>query len=145
MTTIFILISTIYLLSLAIVDSLFNRLVFGENRQLPYDSKIKTKIYQKWEWSAVGFIFLIFLPIILPSFIAYLLGGVQLFTTYLIVLFLVPWDLVFSILVFDNLFGDKPSIAIPFLGWFNFSLIGMYSVRLALALILFLLKFKFSI
>lgn len=142
---IFIILSTLYVTSLAIIDGLYNRLVFREKRKLSYFSPQKKIIYKYWEWRVIGVIFLIFLPIILPSVIAYLIGGIFFVTLYWVVLLLIPWDIIFGALVFNNWFGDTPSIALPFYGWINLSLSKVMIVRLILTIVLIVLKNKFGI
>src|SRR3989338_1836038 len=140
--TIFIILSILYLISLATIDGLFNRLVFKEKRKLSYSSSYKKNIYKKWEWKIIGIIFLIFLPLILPSVIAYMSGGITLVTTYWIIFLLVPWDMIFGALVFDNCFDDTPSIALPFYGWVNLPLWLVIIIRIILAIFLIVLKIK---
>lgn len=137
--------SLIYLTSLAVVDGIFNRLVFREKRKLPYSSLEKKEIYQLWEWRAVGLILLLLLPIVLPSLTAYLLGGVSYLLIYLILLLLLPWDLIFGALVFDDILGDRPSIALPYLGWISLPLWLVMAIRLILALILIVWKISLKI
>lgn len=141
----FIILSVLYITALAAVDGLFNRLVFGNKRKLSYFSKEKQRIYKQWEWRVIGIIFLIILPIVLPSLAAYLFGGLKYVTLYWIIVLLVPWDVVFGALVFDDWFGDSPSIALPILGWMNFPLLNVMIVRLLLAVVLVILKIKFGI
>jgi len=139
--TVFVILSTLYLISLAIIDGLFNRLVFRQSRKLSYFSPIKQKIYHNWEWRAVGVILLIVLPVVLPSAAAFLLGGNYL-KLYWIVLLLVQWDMIFGALVFDDWFGDQPSIALPVIGWMNFPLLPVVISRAILALLLILTFIK---
>lgn len=161
--TTFIIISVLYLTSLALVDSLFNRLVFRQERTLPYLSQQKEIIYKYWEWKAIGVIFLFFLAIILPSVISYVIGrlsppennqqppksttnrGISFVTLYWIILLLVPWDLIFGALVFDNIFGDTPSIALPFYRWIHLSLALSLIIRIILATIITILKIRLGI
>lgn len=159
----FIIISVLYLTSLALVDGLFNRLVFRQERTLSYFSEQKEIIYKLWEWKAIGVIFLIFLTIILPSLVGYVIGrlspvdnnqklpinannrGISFVTLYWTILLLVPWDMIFGALVFDNLFSDTPSIALPFYGWVHLSLTLSVIIRIILATILIVLKTRLRI
>lgn len=136
---IFITISVVYISALSLVDGIFNRLVFRENRKLSYFSKVKQEIYKMWEWKAIGVILLIVLPIILPLIISYLIGGAHLVLLYIIILCLVPWDIIFGKLVFDDWLGDTSSIALPFFGWKHISLNKTMVIRIFSAIILFLL------
>jgi len=133
---VFILISALYIILLAVVDGLFNRLIFRENRKLSYFSKIKQEIFKRWEWTVIGILFLIVLPVIIPVTISFFIGGIKYVLLYLLILFIVPWDVIFGRLVFDDYFGDTPSIALPFVGWLNIPLKIVYTVRLILVLIL---------
>jgi hypothetical protein len=134
--TIFSVISVLYLVSLALIDGLFNRLIFRDSRTCSYSSEDKKEIYKQWEWKAIGVIFLVFLPIILPSLISYLIGGVSLMVLYWAILLLVPWDMFFGALVFDDWFGDTPSIALPIVGWVSVPLLTTMIVRVSLAVLL---------
>ncbi len=144
-TSVFVLLSSLYVVSLAVVDGLFNRLVFRRKRKFPYFSFFKQSIYKKWEWRAIGVVFLIFLGVVWPTFISYLAGGISLAILYLIVFFLIPWDIIFGILVFDDPWGDMPSIAIPFHGWINFSFWSFAIIRIIIVLLLILVKTEFGI
>ncbi len=130
------LISAVYIVCLALVDGLFNRLVFREKRALPYESEYKQIIYSLWEWKAIGVIFLIFLPIVLPCWISYLIGGMQVVYMYLIVLLVVPWDVLFGKIVFNRWLADTPSIALPYVGWVSVSLRWVTIIRLGLFVVL---------
>lgn len=136
---VFILISLVYVISLALIDALFNRLVFREDRKLSYFSYSKQKIYQLPEWQYIGVVLLIILPIVFPILTIHLFLGVKYMTLYLIVLVLVPWDNIFGKIVFGNWFGDTPSIALPFVGWLHFNLRQSLVIRAILALILIIL------
>jgi len=137
-TPIFVIFSTIYVFLLAIVDGLFNRLVFRSKRTLAYKSEYKKEIYKMWEWGGIGFTFLILLTIVLPVLGSYCLGGIAYVLVYLIILMLIPWDMIFGILVFDDIFGDTPSIAIPFYGWISIPLWLAETIRIILAIIMFI-------
>ena len=140
-----VILSALYVMSLVIVDAYFNRLIFRTQRKLSYFSPEKQRIYSHWEWKVIGAALLIFLPILLPSTVAYLVGGIHYTTLYLIVLMLIPWDILFGRIVFDDWFGDTPSIAVPYLGWKHTPLWKITTVRLGLAIMLLGLKMKFGI
>lgn len=129
----FITSSALYVTSLAAIDGIFNRLIFRNNRALPYEHIIKRKIYSLPEWQYIGIILLIILPLLLPLFVSYSHGGLSHALTYLIVLLLIQWDMIFGKIVFNDWFGDKPSIALPYLGWVSFSLKLVIITRLMLA------------
>jgi len=133
---IFITLSSLYIGSLAIVDGLFNRLVFREDAKFPYESKEKKSIYKLPEWKYIGVIFLIILPVVLPCLVSYFIGGLYYVLVYLSALMVIQWDMIFGKLVFDNWFGDKPSIALPFIGWINTNLSDVVWVRIIIFLIL---------
>jgi hypothetical protein len=135
------ILSILYLTSLAVVDGLFNRLIFREKRKLSYFSEYKQEIFKLWEWRGIGFIFLLFLPIFLPVVTLYLFAGITYVTTYLIILILFPWDFIFGALVFNNWLGDTPSIALPYFGWTNFPLWKVTLVRILLAMLILLYLF----
>lgn len=135
----FILLSAIYTALLAITDGLFNRLVFREIKDEPYESAKKQAIYKSWEWRYIGLIFLIVLPIIIPGIAAYFLGGVKFVLIYLAVFSLIQWDVIFGKLVFNNWLGDSPSIALPYFGWFKFDIKGIIVFRTLLFLVLILI------
>ncbi len=116
---IFITISALYVTCLALVDGLFNRLVFRNNRALPYHSRVKQEIFSRSEWQYIGLILLIVLPVIIPIIISYVIGGIQYVCVYLAVLMFIQWDVIFGKLVFDNWWGDTPSIALPWVGWIS--------------------------
>lgn len=92
-----------------------------------------------WEWKAIGLVLLIVLPIILPIAVSYMIGGSYFVLLYSIVLCLVPWDIVFGKLVFDDWFGDTPSIALPLVGWKHVSLRNSIILRILTVIILLLL------
>lgn len=142
---VFVLFSGLYVVFLAVVDGLFNRLVFREHRKLTYHSPEKKDLYKRWEWSAIGVVFLIILPILLPIFAALYLGGLNYVFLYVIVLLLVPWDMIFGALVFDDFLGDTPSIAIPLYGWFSMPLLTVTAIRIDLALILISTKISLGL
>lgn len=121
-TLVFTLVSIIYITLLAVLDGVFNRLVFRENRKLSYFSETKQKIYKLPEWRYIGLILLIILPIALPFIVIIILLGVKYFMLYLFILMIVPWDNIFGKIVFDDWFGDTPSIALPVIGWKHFKL-----------------------
>ncbi len=128
----FVLISTIYVLSLAVVDGLFNRLVFRADRKLPYGSSGKRKIYHLPEWKYIGVIFLVVLPLIIPLAVSWMIGGLKYVLVYLAIFSLVQWDMIFGKLVFDSWFGDTPSIDLPKIGWISISIYKSILTRLAI-------------
>lgn len=134
----FVTISSVYVTSLALIDGLFNRLVFREKRKLPYNSDFKKDIYKSWEWAGVGVVFLVILPVIVPVVASYAIGGLSLVLVYLMIFLLVPWDIIFGWLVFDDPFGDTPSICLPYFGWLNFPLWPVQIARIVLVVSLFL-------
>lgn len=132
----FWVISAVYVSLLAIVDGVFNRLIFRAHRTLPYDSLHKSKIYTLPEWRYIGVILLFILPAVLPLPISYALGGWPKVIEYLIILMLVQWDIIFGKIVFDDWWGDSPSIALPYFGWFSFPLKYIVLGRILVATVL---------
>ena len=129
----FCVIAALYILCLALVDGLFNRLVFREKRKLAYVAPAKQKIYQHWEWQYIGLLLLIILPVVFPVIVAFSLGGMQYVWIYLALLMLLQWDVLFGKLVFDDWWGDTPSIALPGIGWMHHELKSVILARLSLA------------
>ncbi len=111
-------VAIIYVVCLAIVDGVFNRLVFLENRHFEYEHPSKERIYKLREWRYLGLILLFVLPCLLPSVVAWVIGGIHYVMVYWIVLCLVQWDLIFGKILFNNWWGDTPSIFLPWLGRF---------------------------
>ncbi len=113
----------VYLFCLSIVDSLFNRLIFGSDRALPYSHPKKATIYAKWEWGFIGIFFILMTGLLLPMALSFVLGGIRMVGWYLIIFGIFQWDIVFGKLVFDNWWGDQPSIFLPKIGrlWFPLS------------------------
>ena len=134
--TLFVLISAIYVFCLALIDALFNRLIFREIKKLPYAAKEKQIIYKNWEWQGIGLILLVILPMVLPSLVSYLVGGWKYLGIYWVIFLTIQWDVIFGKLVFDDWWGDTPSIALPFIGWRQFNLKRVVWSRLILALII---------
>ena len=134
--TLFVAASAAYVAALAVVDGFFNRLVFREVRKLPYESPAKEPIYALPEWGVIGAVHLVFLPVVFPCLTAWAIGGLKYVLAYLAVLCLVQWDMIFGRIVFDDWFGDTPSIALPGLGWRRFPLGPVVAVRLALCALL---------
>lgn len=132
----FIVISFIYITSLALIDGLFNRLIFREIKQFPYESKEKKNIYQLPEWKYIGLILLIVLPIIIPIITTYALGEIIYTIIYLILLLLIQWDVIFGKLVFNKWLGDTPSICLPYIGWIQQGIVKTIIIRLILSAIL---------
>ncbi len=128
----FIIVSSLYIVSLALIDGLFNRLIFRDIKKLPYESKEKAVIYQLPEWRYIGVFFLVVLPVLIPLIVSYFLGGLQYVLVYLAVLLFWQWDVIFGKLVFEDWFGDSPSIALPFVGWLKFNIFVVIGVRLVL-------------
>lgn len=131
---IFITISALYVTCLALVDGLFNRLVFRNNRVLPYHSRVKQEIFSRSEWQYIGLVLLIVLPVIIPTIISYVIGGIQYVYVYLAVLMFIQWDVIFGKLVFDNWWGDTPSIALPWIGWISNDLRRVIVIRMMFCL-----------
>jgi len=115
MELIFILLSVIYVTSLAIIDSLVNRLIFREHHKLSYFSSEKKDIYKLSEWVLYCALFVIVLPVF-PIFICIAFLGIKYVLIYIIVLAIFDWDLIFGKIVFNNWFGDLPSICLPRVG-----------------------------
>jgi len=136
---IYISVAVFYVLALAIIDALVNRLIFRENYSLSYFSTQKKNIYKRPEWLPYCMLMLIFLPIILPVIIAYYIGGVKYLLGYLLILTLVEWDMIFGKLIFNDWFEDLPSIRLPIIGWVHFKLWPTIFARLIAAIILFVL------
>ncbi|MBI5358494.1 hypothetical protein HZB69_02590 [Candidatus Amesbacteria bacterium] len=130
----FILIGVVYVFSLSIIDSLVNRLIFRENHKLSYFSIIKQRIYKRSEWVVYCTLFLIVLPVLLPIAIAYQTGGLNYILGYIFILSVVEWDMIFGKLVFNDWFGDLPSICLPKIGWIRFKLWPTVLARLFVAL-----------
>lgn len=137
---IFSIVSISYLLALAIIDATFNRLVFREHASLPYGSTTKQAIYRLPEWKIIGVLLLLYLPVILPSILSFLLGGIKYLLLYLTILCLTPWVSIFGKIVFGDWTGDTPSIALPFIGWIQTPLSkNIYSRCLLASLLTYLL------
>ena len=134
--TLFVAASAAYVAALAVVDGFFNRLVFRGARKLPYESPAKKPIYALPEWRVIGAVHLVLLPVVFPCLAAWAIGGRKYVLAYLAVLCLVQWDMIFGRIVFEDWFGDTPSIALPGLGWRRFPLGPVVAVRLALAALL---------
>jgi len=133
---IFILVSVFYIASLAVVDGMFNRLVFQKKSSLSYFSIDKQQIYKNWEWKVIGVELLIVLPFIIPGIVAFVVGGSKYILIYLAVFCLMQWDMIFGKIVFDSWFGDTPSMALPYLGWVHINLFQWMALKLAAFLIL---------
>lgn len=129
----FCTIAALYILCLALVDGLFNRLVFREKRKLAYAAPAKQRIYQHWEWQYIGLLLLVILPVGIPVIVAFSLGGLQYVWIYLALLMVLQWDVLFGKLVFDDWWGDTPSIALPGIGWMHHDLKSVILARLSLA------------
>ncbi len=142
MLTGFILCSVIYVCSLAVIDGVFNRLVFRENRKLSYFSPKKRQVYQMSGWKVIGIVLLIVLPLIIPIAVSFALGGIKFVLIYLIVFTLIDWDIIFGKLVFDNWLGDTPSIALPKIGWKHIDLKKSILIRVIFLIILTILLLK---
>ena len=131
----FILLSILYVLSLALIDALVNRLIFREFYSYSYFSNEKKQIYKRKEWVMYCFLFLIFLPIMFPVGIAYLIGGIKNILIYILILAVVDWDIIFGKLVFNNWFGDLPSICLPKIGWIHFKLLPTIIFRILVIIV----------
>lgn len=125
----FILLSGVYVLSLATIDGMFNRLVFRKKRKLSYFSRHKQPIYRLWEWKVIGVVLLIGLPIVIPVLVTFALGGWKYVLLYLATLLIIPWDILFGRIVFDDWLGDVPSIALPKIGWIHLPLSQVMLIR----------------
>ena len=133
---IFILISAIYIICLALVDGLFNQLVFREHASEPIDSEVKQRIYTLPEWKGIGIVLLAILPAILPTIALLILSDLEHLLVYWIVLLVVQWDMIFGKVVFHDWWGDIPSICLPIIGWQRYPLWLMTLLRLGAALLL---------
>lgn len=131
----FIFLSILYVTSLAIIDALVNRLIFRENHKLSYFAEEKKIIYKRKEWVLYCLLFLIFLPVIFPVGLAYLIGGTKYILIYIIILSVIDWDVIFGKIVFDNWLGDLPSICLLKFGWINLKLLPTIVVRITVAVI----------
>ncbi len=115
----FILGSVCYVSTLAIVDGIFNRLIFREHKFLSYNTTTKQTIYRLWEWKVIGLLLLILLPLGFPLLVSYYIGGIKYLIVYIATFLFVPWDMLFGKIVFDNWLADFPSIALPYIGWIH--------------------------
>lgn len=142
---IFVLCSAVYVICLALIDGFFNRLIFREHRKLSHYSEDKQKLYVMWEWQVIAILLLFFLPIALPILLTLTLGGVRYMTAYIIVLLLIPWDMIFGAVVYDNWQADVPSFMLPIIGWVRIPLWKITNARLLGALLLLIGKLKWGI
>lgn len=133
---IFIFVSVFYIASLAVVDGMFNRLIFQKQRTLSYFSNEKQQIYKNWEWKVIGIELLIVLPFIIPSIVAFAVGGSKYILIYFAIFCLMQWDMIFGKIVFDSWFGDTPSLALPYLGWIHINLFQWMLLKLITFIIL---------
>lgn len=74
---------------------------------------------------------------IIPITTSFIFGGLIYSLIYIICLLVVPWDVIFGKLVFDDWFGDTPSISIPFVGWLSFPLWLVVITRLTIAVMFY--------
>jgi hypothetical protein len=111
---------------------MFNRLIFREIRKASYFSEEKKPIYERNEWVFVTFFFLIFLGFIAPVAGSYAIGGMKYVFVFLAVFCFTSWDLIFGRIVFDDWFGDIPSMKVPVRGWIHTPLKQNLCVRGAL-------------
>jgi hypothetical protein len=132
----FIIISVVYIISIAIVDGAFNRLIFREHRTKPYHSPEKQQILGMWEWKVVGLLYLLVIPVIIPTIVSYALGGLYYAMIYLTVFCVIQWDVIFGKIVFGHWLGDTPHMALPLIGWFTMPLLKAVQLRLVLAIVL---------
>lgn len=139
MNVYFITISTIYVTTLAVIDSMVNRLIFRENYKLSYFSPTKQTIYKRPEWTLYCFLFLIILPVVIPVLVSYSLGGIKSVITYVLIFAVVDWDIIFGKIVFNDWFGDFPSICLPKIGWVHFKLWPTIVIRLVITIFCLLL------
>lgn len=135
MDIIFIIISAIYITSLAVIDGMFNRLIFRKHRTLSYYSHQKQKILKLWEWNVITILFLFLIPIVIPCVVSLALGGVRYMLLYISVLLFIQWDIIFGKIVFNNWLGDHPSMSLPIIGYIHFPLYPVVVVRLLLFVI----------
>lgn len=140
MNILFVTVSAIYITALAVIDALVNRLIFRENHKLSYFSPTKKAIYKRPEWTLYCFLFLIILPIFIPILVSYSMGGIKFVITYIFIFAVVDWDVIFGKIVFNDWFGDLPSICLPKIGWIHFKLWPTIIIRVVIAIFcLFLL------
>ncbi len=115
----FVVLSFLYVVACAVTDGMFNRLIFREVRTASYFSEEKRLIYERNEWISVTFCFLIFIGFIAPVLASYAIGGMKYVFIFLTVFCFTSWDVIFGRIVFDDWFGDIPSMKLPFVGWFH--------------------------
>lgn len=128
----FLVLSFLYVVACAVTDGMFNRLIFREIRTCSYFSEEKKPIYARNEWVAVTFCFLIFIGFIAPVLASYAIGGMEYVFAFLAVFCFTSWDLIFGRIVFDDWFGDIPSMKLPIYGWLHTPLKQNLYVRAAL-------------
>ncbi len=134
----FIILSALYNVILAIIDGCFNRLVFRENKALPYAADAKQKIYNSYlrEWTMIGVLLLLVLPVFLPVGMLLLFAGLKYTIAYLIGMLVVQWDMIFGKIVFDSWTADTPTICYPFIGWRSYPLRFIVPARFICAAVL---------
>ena len=115
----FVVLSFLYVVACAVTDGMFNRLIFREIRTFSYFSEEKKPIYERTEWIFVSFFFLIFIGFIAPVLASYAIGGMKYVFIFLAVFCFTSWDLIFGRIVFDDWFGDIPSMKLPIKGWLH--------------------------
>ena len=131
----FVVVSALFTAAVAATDGFFNRLIFREHRTKSYFSDEKQEIYKRWEWNAISILFLIFIPVVVPVLASYAIGGWDYVLFYLLVFLLVDWDMIFGRIVFDDWFGDIPSMKLPGIGWLHTPLWPNVATRGVLALV----------
>ena len=130
-----------YLTCLAVVDGLFNRLIFREDRKLSYTHQNKIEIYARWEWKYIGIFYLLFLGLGLPIMTSFFLGGVRYVEGYLLIFALFQWDVIFGKMVFNDWWADEPSIFLPKFGRVWMSLGTWISLNLVIAVVIGIFMF----
>lgn len=135
----FVVLSFLYVVACAVTDGMFNRLIFREIRTFSYFSEEKKPIYERNEWTFVSFFFLIFIGFIAPVLASHAIGGMKYVFIFLAVFCFTSWDLIFGRIVFDDWFGDIPSMKLPFKGWLHTPLKQNLMVRGVLGVICLLI------
>ncbi len=139
----FIICCILWSVSVALVDGMFNRLIFREHRRLSYFSEQKQAIYKRNEWVFITIFYLILISYIFPSIASLAIGGVKYWLIFSIIFALVDWDIIFGRVVFDDWLGDLPSMKLPKLGWLHTPLWLSIVIRLVIAAVLVLILVAF--
>lgn len=141
----FILFSICYVVACAVTDGAVNKLIFREHAKDSYDSNWKKEIFKKKEWAFIGMSFLIFIGVIAPVVASYVIGGFKYVFIFLAIECFISWDMIFGKIVFDDWFGDTPSIKLPWIGWIHMSLKLNLFLRLVLGMIFTYLAVSYRI